>query len=45
MSQIIAAYPKILAAEEAQQMLYTVDDLKQKMVNIENFTFESGQVI
>ena len=45
MSQIIAVYPKIPAQEEAQQMLYTVDHLKQKLVNIDNFTFESGQVI
>lgn len=45
MSQIITVYPKIPAQEEAQQMLYTVDDLKQKIVNIDNFTFESGQVI
>ena len=45
MSQIIAVYPKIPAAEEAQQMLYTVDDLKQKLVNMDNFTFESGQVV
>ncbi len=45
MEQIIAVYPKIPAQEEAQQMLYTVDDLKQKLLNIDNFNFESGQVI
>lgn len=45
MSQIVAVYPKIPAQEEAQQMLYTVDDLKQKLLNIENFNFESGQLI
>jgi hypothetical protein len=45
MSQIIAAYPRIPEQEEAQQMLYTVDDLKQKLINIENFSFQSGQHI
>jgi hypothetical protein len=45
MAQIIAAYPRIPEQEEAQQMLYTVDDLKQKLINIENFSFQSGQHI
>jgi hypothetical protein len=45
MSQIIAAYPKIPVAEEAQKALYTVEDLNQKLANMKTFSFEEGQVI
>lgn len=45
MRQIIQAYPKIPAAEEAQRMLYTVDDLDQKIDNIAVFDFRNGQRI
>jgi hypothetical protein len=45
MSQIIAAYPQIPVAEEAQKALYTVEDLNQKLANMETFSFAEGQVI
>jgi hypothetical protein len=45
MAQIVAAYPEIPAQEEAQQRLYEASDLQQKLTNIENFAFESGQRI
>jgi hypothetical protein len=45
MAQIVAAYPEIPYQEEAQQSLYTASDLQQKLRNIENFAFESGQRI
>lgn len=45
MRQIIQVYPKIPAAEEAQRILYTVEDLDQKVKNIAAFSFESGQRI
>jgi hypothetical protein len=43
MSQIIAAYPQIPVAEEAQKALYTVDDLDQKLADMEKFSFQDGQ--
>lgn len=45
MRQVIQAYPKIPAAEEAQRMLYTVEDLDQKLDNILAFDFGEGQRI
>jgi hypothetical protein len=45
MLQIIAAYPKIPVAEEAQKPLYTVDDLQQKLARTETFSFEEGQAL
>lgn len=45
MMQVIQSYPRIPVAEEAQKALYTVDDLRQKLVNMEKFRFEENQAI
>ncbi len=45
MAQIVGAYPRIPYAEEAQKLLYTKEDLAQKLENIERFSFEEGQAI
>ena len=45
MKQIITAYPHIPFQEEAQQMLFTADDLDQRLANIDEFNFEVGQII
>jgi len=45
MRQIIGVYPKIPAAEEAQRILYTIEDLDQKVRNIDTFCFKDGQRI
>lgn len=45
MRQIITAYPHIPFQEEAQQMIFNAADLDERLVNIDKFSFESGQVI
>lgn len=45
MRQIVAAYPGIPMAEEAQKLLYTPEDLDEKLANMEVFSFEEGQSV
>lgn len=45
MAQIVAAYPRIPFSEEAQKAVYSAADLKQKLLNMESFTFQEGQRI
>ncbi len=45
MTQIVATYPRIPYAEEAQKAIYTAGDLVQKLKNIDQFTFAEGQRI
>ena len=45
MSQIIQAYPKIPEAEEAQKVLYTVEDLDLKLKAMESFNLTKWQTI
>jgi len=45
MKQIVAAYPGIPMAEEAQKLLYTPADLEGKLANMETFSFEEGQSV
>jgi len=45
MVQIVGAYPRIPYAEEAQKLLYTREDLAEKLENLTRFSFEEGQVI
>jgi hypothetical protein len=44
MAQIVKVYRKIPFAEEAQKHLYTAEDLRKKLADMDQFTFEQGQV-
>ena len=45
MRQVITAYPWVGFSEEAPTQLFTVEDLDQRLVNMEHFTFAEGQAI